>query len=240
MSELFKVMFDPGHGGSEPGAVNKYTREADINLIVAKAAKNYIEQRSTDFKVELTRYQDTTMDRQTRCAISNSFGSDLFMSIHHNAGGGDGFEVYHYTGSEQGAKLANLLAEEFTALDQNKRFVGSGLYAGTKPGNYDVLALTDAPAVLGEFGFMDTKDYTQFDEEEELIKIGHGYGRAAMRFFNYKISDEQKPTILPTISERLLALETAILEVSESQKVINDLLNNKTINDIVTALRTIK
>lgn len=245
MSKLFKVMLDPGHGGSEPGAVNQYTREADINLTVAKACKAYIEKSYTEFHVELTRHQDVTLDLFTRAGISNAFGADLFYSFHHNAGGGDGFEVYHYENSIHGIRAANLLAAEFKALGQNMRFVGSGMKAGSEQGNYTVLELTECPALLGEFGFMDTKDYTQFDEHSELVAIGHAYARSILKFFNYEIlpegsNKEGQSIILPTIEERVSKVETAILELSQSQMVINNLMKIPTIAEIITALRTIK
>jgi N-acetylmuramoyl-L-alanine amidase len=214
----FRLMLDPGHGGKEPGASNKHTTEAVINLKIAEACKSYLKS-YPEIEVEMTRYQDTYVDLHTRGKISNMFQANAFISIHNNAGGGDGFEVYHYTGSIQGKMLAELVAEEFSIIGQNKRFVGSGLYAGTKPGNYTVLEVTDAPAILGEFGFMDTKDYLQFDEQHELVKIGQAYAKAAIRYFGLEIREEKD-----TLKQLLYDLEKEIEITSAHLSNVKDIV----------------
>jgi len=186
----YRVMLDPGHGGKDVGASNKHTTEKEINLVVARACKDFLKD-YPDVEVEMTRYQDTNVDLHTRGTISNLYQANLFLSIHHNAGGGDGYEVYHYTGSVQGKVFAELIAEEFEIIGQNRRYVGSGLYAGTQPGDYTVLHITDAISALGEFGFVDTKDYTQFDSRMELKAIGQAYGKAILRYFNIELKEEE-------------------------------------------------
>ena len=145
---------------------------------------------------------------------ANTSNANLFISIHHNGGGGgDGYEVYNFTGSLKGSLIAELIAEEFDALGQNKRYVGSGLYAGTQKGDYYVLKHTNCPAALGEFGFMDTKDYTQFDELLELIDIGKAYGRAVLRYFEIEIKPEPDEEPLAKIVEVIADLEQTIKEL---------------------------
>lgn len=215
---MYKVMLDPGHGGTEPGAVNQYAKEKDINLQTANYCKDFLSD-YPEIQAQLTRRVDTNVGLTTRGEISNAYQANLFVSMHNNAGGGDGFEVYHYTGSLQGKIMAELLAEEFSIIGQNKRFVGCGLYAGTKPGNYTVLEAADAPAVLGEFGFMDTRDYTQFDEKQELREIGKAYGKAILRYFNIDIKPE------PEQVEECNCLETRVTKLEEKVDILAEELH---------------
>lgn len=198
---MYRVMLDPGHGGDDVGASNAHITEKQINLRVANSCRKFLE-RYPEIDVKMTRYQDTTVSLDSRCKISNMNQSNVFVSIHHNAGGGDGYEVYHFTNSAQGSNLANLIADEFDSIGQNKRYVGSGLYAGSQPGNYFVLANTDCPASLGEFGFIDAKDYLQFDEDHELIEIGRAYGRGILRYLGVEIKEESViETVVPEVKE---------------------------------------
>lgn len=164
-----RIMIDPGHGGSETGAVNKTTTEKAINLEVASLLKQLLETKG--FVVGMTRFSDTAVSLAERCNVSNLWKSDLFVSIHHNAADGlaKGYEIYHCTGSDAGTRLAELISAEFIKK-QSKRFCGSGLYAGSKPGNYYVLENTNCPAALTEYLFMDS-EFGKYNAEVEAKAI---------------------------------------------------------------------
>ena len=212
---MFKVMLDPGHGGTEPGAVNSKFKEKDINLIVAKAALSYLE-KYEELDVKMIRYTDTTIPHYERPDISNLWGADLFLSIHHNAGGGEGYEVYHYPGSIRGEHFATLLSQELDSLDLIGRYVGSGMMCDPNKGNYTVVEQTDCPACLVEACFMDTKDFENFDELEELYEQGEAYGRAILRYFDIKVKDV-KPVEEPhnCLEMRVSKLESRVKELEK-------------------------
>lgn len=164
-----RIMLDPGHGGSEPGAVHGEIFEKDLNLEVCEILKNKLE--AQGFIVGMTRYQDTRVELKERCDISNLFKADLFVSVHHNAGGGQGYEVYHFTNSLEGLKIANLVGKYFDKIQQ-KRYIGSGMMAGSRQGDYYVLRNTNAVAILTEFCFIDnSKDFAKYDAEKQADAI---------------------------------------------------------------------
>lgn len=77
------VLLDPGHGGSEPGAVSGTgLTEADVNLDTALRTQAILESRGAT--VELTRTTDTAMTLESRGRIARRLQPGLFVSIHHN------------------------------------------------------------------------------------------------------------------------------------------------------------
>lgn len=78
---------------------------------------------------------------------ANSYNLDLFLSLHLNAGGGRGAEIYSYNGN-------NALADKLINTYCGK----TGLVnRGHKKANFYVLRATKAPALLLEMCFVDTK-----------------------------------------------------------------------------------
>lgn len=81
----FVVVIDPGHGGHDPGAVGKISKEKNINLNVALKLGNMIKKNCNDVKVIYTRSKDVFIPLARRAEIANNAKADLFISIHTNA-----------------------------------------------------------------------------------------------------------------------------------------------------------
>ncbi|HVR30979.1 MAG TPA: N-acetylmuramoyl-L-alanine amidase [Thermoanaerobaculia bacterium] len=82
---LRTIVLDPGHGGSEQGAIGPAgTEEKELTLILAKALKRKLEERLA-VHVVLTRSEDADLPLDTRTALANQIQGDLFISIHLNA-----------------------------------------------------------------------------------------------------------------------------------------------------------
>lgn len=81
----FTVVLDAGHGGRDPGAVGRISREKNINLSVALALGKLIENNCPDTRVLYTRKTDVFIPLDKRAQIANKAKADLFISIHTNA-----------------------------------------------------------------------------------------------------------------------------------------------------------
>ncbi len=79
------VVIDPGHGGHDPGALGKYSKEKDITLAIALKVGYYIKRCCPDVKVIYTRTTDVFVPLYKRAEIANKAGADLFISIHVNS-----------------------------------------------------------------------------------------------------------------------------------------------------------
>lgn len=83
--KLTKVVIDAGHGGKDPGALGKKSREKDITLSIALKLGNYIKEKSDGVEVIYTRSTDEFIELHKRSEIANKNKADLFISIHANA-----------------------------------------------------------------------------------------------------------------------------------------------------------
>lgn len=81
----FVVVIDPGHGGHDPGAIGKISKEKNINLNVALKLGRQIKRNCPDVKVIYTRERDVFIPLDRRAEIANNAKADLFISIHTNA-----------------------------------------------------------------------------------------------------------------------------------------------------------
>lgn len=141
-----KIFINPGHGGSDPGACGNGLREADVTFDIARHVEGYLLAVGYDAKVFQLGGVDG--DLEQICNESNAWGSDIFVSIHCNAGGGTGTETYHFYGSSAGRKLATAIHHQIVkSLPTVSR--------GVKQAGFAVLAMTDCPAALVETAFID-------------------------------------------------------------------------------------
>jgi N-acetylmuramoyl-L-alanine amidase len=81
-----KIVIDPGHGGSDPGAPGYINGvwEKDIVLNLARNLANKLRHR-LQCTVILTRESDKKLTLEERTAIANTQRADLFISLHTNA-----------------------------------------------------------------------------------------------------------------------------------------------------------
>lgn len=84
-NDKFVVVIDAGHGGKDPGAVRGTHKEKNINLGIALALGQLIENNCRDVKVIYTRKTDVFVELRDRAAIANRARANLFISIHTNS-----------------------------------------------------------------------------------------------------------------------------------------------------------
>ncbi|KAA6453505.1 N-acetylmuramoyl-L-alanine amidase family protein [Bacillus swezeyi] len=148
-----KIYLDPGHGGSDPGAAGNGLQEKNVTLAIALRINDILLKEYANAETRLSRMSDKTVSLQERTDDANSWGADLFVSIHTNAFDGTayGYEDYIYSG---------LSDESVTALYQRiihqEVIKLNGLRdRGVKKANFHVLRETAMPAILTENGFID-------------------------------------------------------------------------------------
>lgn len=87
---IHTIVLDPGHGGSESGAIGPSgAEEKEITLLLARALKSRLERR-LPVRVILTRSEDADLPLDTRTALANQNKGDLFISLHLNSERGRG------------------------------------------------------------------------------------------------------------------------------------------------------
>lgn len=186
------IVIDPGHGGEETGAVGPGGNiEKDVNLAVALRLKPLLEQAGA--RVLMTRTEDrrvllpeqgakatsaverTQLDLAARSAMSNTASADLYVSIHANGGppGDGGTEVYWAS-----SNLNALLSQRLAQITQAELLGALGLSdRGFKQRPFNVIRMSEAPAMLVEMGFMTDPG------EEALLASAGGQQAAAGAIF---------------------------------------------------------
>ena len=119
----FTLVIDPGHGGTDPGALGRKAKEKDVNLSVSKALAEMIEEEFPDVKIIFTRKTDVQGPLIRRAEIANKAKADLFISIHTNASksrSARGCETFTLgSGSSAEAKNAAMYENEAILLEDN-------------------------------------------------------------------------------------------------------------------------
>tara|TARA_B100001029_G_C15010801_1_gene424108 strand:+ start:103 stop:1188 length:1086 start_codon:yes stop_codon:yes gene_type:complete len=147
----YKVVIDPGHGGSDPGAVGiNGLRETDIVLEVSKNVAELLRKKGVN--TILTRKYERTLDLHPRVTKANNSRADAFVSIHANATRGkrkevNGLETYYYSGSRGYSLAKNIHKQILIASWQSPD-------RGVKRSRFYVIRKSSMPAALVEIGFV--------------------------------------------------------------------------------------
>lgn len=173
-----KVYVDAGHGGSDPGAV-KYITEKTANLVMALACRDYLVAHGVSVKMSRTTDKDTDLNQM--CRDANAWGADLAVSIHNNAGGGDGFEIYYSVVGGKSKTLASNIQAEVKKLGQNSRGLKTKVGSGGAD-YFGFIRMTSMPAVICEGAFVDNKtDVKAIDTKAEQQAFGYAYARGVLK-----------------------------------------------------------
>ena len=186
------VVLDAGHGGTNPGALNGTRREADDALRMALAVGNLLTQ--CGVRVIYTRSTNIDLPLARRAEISNNAGADLFVSIHRNASANpnfNGVENWVFTTPSQNAlRAAQIVLDRVAA-------VGVQSNHGIKRGNFAVLRLTRAPAMLLELGFItNAEDNRLFDTN--FNRYAQAVARGILDYFGIRCNVPLPPTTSTT------------------------------------------
>lgn len=159
------VVLDAGHGGSDPGKVGiNGALEKDLNLEITLLVKKYLE--ADDIRVVMTRETEAGLydedasnkkvqDMKRRISIIEEAAPVVTVSIHQNSYHEEyvrGAQVFYYTGSSEGQKLAEKIQNRLVAgVDpENNRQVKAN-------DSYYLLKKTQTPIVIVECGFLSNR-----------------------------------------------------------------------------------
>lgn len=161
----YKIILDPGHGGSDPGATFNGRQEKDDVLGLTMSVGRLLE--NAGFDVEYTRTADVYNTPFEKATIGNNAGGDLFVSFHRNSSPTpdmyDGVQTLVYNNQGLKAELARNINENLVALGFSDKGV-------VERPNLVVLKRTKMPAILIEVGFINSsKDNELFDTKQEEI-----------------------------------------------------------------------
>jgi len=187
-----RIVLDPGHGGRDPGKINKRGMlEKNYALDIARRAARILRVRG--YTVSLTRDGDKTLELADRPAFANARNADLFISIHLNSASSTsarGIETFALTpvGEASTADTGGNVkkqADAGNARDALNTLLAFKLHEavvgkvdaedrGVKYANFAVLRTLKCPGTLVECGFLTNASDTA------LIATKNGRERIAL------------------------------------------------------------
>ncbi|WP_028399636.1 N-acetylmuramoyl-L-alanine amidase [Ectobacillus panaciterrae] len=188
-----KLVIDPGHGGTDTGAVGNGLQEKNLTLQIAKRVRDIISA-NYEVDVKMTRETDVYISLSERTSIANSFGADYFISIHINAGGGTGYEDYIYSGLSDSSFAAgkqqtvhNAVVSVLPKYSLPDR--------GRKKADYAVLRETAMDAILCETAFIDSSDANLLQNPQFIEDMSQAYARGVAEAMG--LNKQPNPTPQP-------------------------------------------
>ncbi len=170
-------ILDAGHGGMDPkgnyttapaklfkfpdftiyeGVVNRQI----TNLVIAELYK-----RGIDYIQVSDEWEDTPLSLRVNRAdnVYMKHRNAVYVSIHSNAGGGSGFEIFTSPGQTKSDKIANVFCEIYMKHFPDRKFRSDKADGDAdKEENFFVLRKTDCPAILLENLFFDNHEEAKY------------------------------------------------------------------------------
>ena len=189
--KIRRIILDPGHGGTDPGAKGKETQlqEKRVNLAVAQRVAKHLQK--AGLEVIFSRAGDDTVALQRRPELVTAHNADLFVSIHQNSAANrkaSGIETFVATPEncasthqqETAKPAAAAIGNRFDdaslqlAVEIQRRAVDytGATDRGVKRNRFVVVRESDCPAVLIECGFLSNAgEESRMMQEEWMDRI---------------------------------------------------------------------
>ena len=211
----YKIIIDPGHGGTDNGASGNDIIEKNMTLAISKIMYN--ELKRLGIPVYITRETDETLSPTQRInRIKNAFGSDdnvIVISNHINAGGAEGAEVIYALRNNEtlSSKVLNELAKNGQTI--RKYYQKRGTSNPSK----------DYYSIIVEYGFLDnTKDAAKLKKNYE--RYAYATLEALLDYIGYSKDDLDYYTVKS--GDTLYSIAKKYGVTVDKLKDLNNLKNN--------------
>ncbi len=176
------ILLDNGHGSDTPGKRSpvyggQVLLEYEFTRDIVDRLSHLLRWSGVEYKILVPEANDISLSERVRRA--NVWGNNsVFISIHANAGGGRGLEVFTSPGQTRSDAIATMFLNCFASVFPEAR-IRTDVQDGDpdKEANFTVLTKTSMPAILTENFFMDTRDecekYLMTNEGRDLIAFAH-------------------------------------------------------------------
>ena len=210
----FRIVIDPGHGGSDLGATRDSFVESKIVFEISQKVKEELLKQNLN-DIHLTRESDVLIPLKERIKIANDMQADLFISLHANTSTSaqlTGMEFYfnasslsaqkNKTKSLTNAQVIEQIKNDFKHYEKTKQslLLSKTVQARSqatveksviKRAPYFVIENTEMPSILIELGFIsnrrEAKKLANAEYQTEVAKI------IAEAILEYKEKSDKAP-----------------------------------------------
>lgn len=178
-----KVVIDPGHGGTDSGAVSSDRKfyEKNLNIDIAHSAADYL--RANGIEVIMTRTKDESVSLKQRSTLSNSTSPMLYVSIHNDTGegNGNGAHVIYSSKDKNGGPSKTLASNILNSIDANtiQNKASRGIWTRQLDDGrdyYHVIREVKAPSVIVECSYMNANDIQAVNTLAKRQSMGKAIG----------------------------------------------------------------
>jgi len=110
------VVLDAGHGGRDTGIITTQGEEKSLTLELAHAVRKIL-QKSSHFKVLLTREKDQVLSLDERAGFANAAGAAIFVSIHAATGAAERVFILDPDDDLTGQQAARTASRDFLSFE---------------------------------------------------------------------------------------------------------------------------
>jgi N-acetylmuramoyl-L-alanine amidase len=207
----FTVVIDPGHGGSQKGALSPHgDSEKGLALDIAQRVARKL--RKQGVRVVLTRTGDIEVPLVNRAAVANAIRADLFLSIHMNSmptraqrREHHGIETYFLS-----ADATDASATAVAARENADRLAGEPEIDPADPVSFILQDLEDAAALSGS-------SRVAYVLHEELVRATGAEDRGVKQAPFYVLAGARMPAVLLEVGFISHREESARLRTREYQ-----------------------
>lgn len=176
------------NGGSDPGAVANGLKESNLALDIGVRLNKLL--KAAGVFTLISRTADVDDDLSDKIGRCNVFAPDLAIDIHINAGGGEGWEAFVYSGGGTSKLLAQNIEQEV------KKFTLSrGLKTRLNDSGADYFGFirqVQAPSIILEAAFIDNlKDVDRIKTGEGRQKFAEAYAAGILKTLGIKTTEEE-------------------------------------------------
>ena len=175
-------------GGKDPGAVANGLKESNLALDIGMRLNTLLKAAGVFTLISRTSdIDDDLSDKISRC---NVFDPDLALDIHINAGGGEGWEAFVYSGGGASKLLAQNIEQEVKKIT-----ISRGLKTKLNSSGADYFGFirqVQAPSVILEAAFIDNaKDVERIKTGEGRQKFAEAYAAGILKTLGIKTTEEE-------------------------------------------------
>ena len=219
---MFKIAYGAGHNNATSNGIPTSIHSPRVNeWVLNDRIARYFAEAAKAYDVQLLRVDDPKGIEPTvlanRVKKANDWGADFFLSIHHNAGinggSGGGLVAFSYKEGTVGATYREAIYAACMAAGGLK----GNRWDATLAEDFYVLKYTNAPAVLMEYGFMDSTTDVPVILTEAYAKA---MGYATMEGIAKVAGLEKKADIKPAEKEEAPATAAPFSGVSVNLNVL--------------------
>jgi len=181
----FNYIIDNGHGGVIDGVYQtggkrakfgkEHIYEGEFNRQVSEKVCEMLEDLAIDYNLLVPEESDISLStRVERANHIHKENSSVLISIHANAGGGTGFEIFTSKGQTESDIIATQVFRAFeNAFPLLKARTDKSDGDSDKEAQFYILKKTSCPAILVECAFMDTyePDFKLLTSIEGVIRF---------------------------------------------------------------------